>query len=125
MHQVADGLGVFNAHVALDEDEVADDVVRDPFELVWLEAGLKLVPMVPVLARTRSFIFDVLKDQLASFGIGVLSIPQGVDLFGLEQVREERGFIVRLVLAVSHHGGYSLGGGAVYDGAVIYHGLMF
>ena len=47
---MADGLWLLDAKVATHKDQVANDVVRDPLELVGLKARLILVPVEPVLA---------------------------------------------------------------------------
>ena len=89
LHEVTARIRLFDLEVAADEDEVADDEVRDPLELVGFETVLIFVPGAPVLSCLFTDIFDVLKDQPLCELIGIGSIPEGLDMLGLQQIQVE------------------------------------
>ena len=105
VHEMADGFWLLDAEVASHEDEVANDVVGDPLELVGLEARLILVPVGPVLACSLALVLDELEDEFACNCDWVLCVPQRLNHIRLQQVLVEESRILAIAdsLGVGHH----------------------
>jgi len=81
---VRDRILILNLKVSLDEDEVADDKISDPFEFIRFETVLVLVPGAPVLLSLLTNVLNVSENQTLRHGVGCGIIPQIIDILRLE-----------------------------------------
>ena len=88
---MADGVWLVYTEIALDEHQVADDVVSDPLELIPLETVFCVVPLAPVLATDLTDLLDVGQDELLCKLVRVFSFPERLYRLGLGQVHAEVG----------------------------------
>ena len=56
---MCNGFWLINVQFSLDEDEVVDDEIPNPLELIGLETALVLIPSEEVLPDRLAKLFDV------------------------------------------------------------------
>ena len=71
LQDVASDIRVVNTKLCAKEDEIADDVVGDPFEFVGFKAVFEGVPGAPVCSRLILNVLEVAQNNTLSHGVRV------------------------------------------------------